>query len=124
MELGRKIYYDNTTGKVLVDLGEGAVTQTTIEQDIATYKVLSERNRNTFSYIDLPFGAYAQDFATCTGYRIDVETKLPKFSYPTGGNPIEPVYVKPLTEQLADLKERQAFSEEAIDFLLMSGGLL
>ena len=74
-QIGRKIFYELATGNIIVDTGErqGAVIATTIEQDIATFTALSERNRETFDVIELPFGYRAQDFAECVGYRVDVE---------------------------------------------------
>lgn len=126
MQIGRRIYYEISTGNVILDKGEmqGAVTQTTIADDIASYKALSERNRDTFAYIELPFEAYAQDFAECNGYRIHLETKLPVFSYPDPNEPTAPpVFQQPLTEQISALDERLALSESAIDFLIMNGGL-
>lgn len=84
MQIGRKIYYDTNTGNTIVDTGEkiGSVTATTIEQDIDVYTDLSIRNRDTFDVLELPYGAYSQDFAECNGYRVNVETKTLEFSYP------------------------------------------
>lgn len=108
MKVGRKIFYEKVTGNTLVDTGErqGSVVTTTVEQDIATYAVLSERNQDTFDVLELQFGAYAQDFAESNGYRVNVETKTLEFSYPDPNDPIaEPVYQKPLTSQVQELKQ-------------------
>lgn len=88
LKVGRKIFYDTLTGSVIQDTGEreGHVFPTTIEQDITAYPVLSERDRETFGVLELPFGAYEQDFKTCTSYRVKVGTKSVIFSYP---NPVE-----------------------------------
>jgi hypothetical protein len=93
-----RIYYDtNGTPFFQTNVYNGA----TSAQDIANFKLLSERNRNTFDYIELPFGAYAQDFAEGTLTGVDVTAKTPKFSYgPQQTIPTD----KPLTEQLAELK--------------------
>jgi replication fork clamp-binding protein CrfC len=124
MNIGRKIYYELATGNVILDTGErlGSVVATTVDQDIATFTALSERNRNTFDVIELPFGAYAQDFAECNGYSVDVATKTLKFSYPDPSAPSqEPVYQTPLTDQIADLKTQLQTTQDAVDFLLMGG---
>lgn len=108
MEIGRKIYYDITTGNVIVDTGErqGFVMPTTIEQDIETYKALSERNRDTFDVIKLEYGQYAQDFAECIGYRVNPETKELNFSYPDPNEPeVEQPYEAPLSEKVASLEQ-------------------
>jgi hypothetical protein len=112
MQIGRKIFYEKATGNVILDTGErsGSVVVKTVDQDIADFKALSERNRSTFDVIDLPFGAYAQDFAECNGYRVNPSTKALEFSYPDPNQPIttEPIYQKPLSEQNAELTEQIA----------------
>lgn len=108
MEIGRRIYYEKGTGNVILDTGErqGSVVKTTIEQDIEVFVVLSERNRETFDILELPYGAYSQDFSECNGYQVNVETKQLEFSYPNSNNPDEPqVFVKPLTEQIETLEQ-------------------
>lgn len=107
--IGRKIFYEVATGNVLVDTGErrGFVKETTVEQDVMAYKELYSRVRDSFSVIELPFGAYAQDFTECDGYRINIETNQLEFSYPGLNNPeepTEPVYQKSLGEEVEDLK--------------------
>lgn len=123
MFIGRRIYFDKITGKVLVDTGEdlGNVYKKTIEQDIQTYTVLSERNRDTFDVIELEYGQYAQDFAECNGYRVNPETKQLEFSYPDQNEPEpqEPVYRKPLSEELEETK--QAIAELTLLIAQMGG---
>lgn len=106
-QIGRKIYYDVVTGSVLVDTGEhaGWVIETTIEQDIKTYSVLSGRKRDSFDYIQLDYGQYSQDFLTCLSYRVNPTTKKVEFSYPDPNQP-EPEQPsrKPLTEEVDELK--------------------
>lgn len=109
--IGRKIYYDLSTGNVIIDTGEsqGFVVSTAVEQDITSFKALSERNRETFDVIELEFGQYAEDFAVCNGYRINPETKEIEFSYldPNDSNESEepPVYRPPLSLEVEELKK-------------------
>lgn len=121
MEIGRRIYFDKATGNVLVDTGEraGDVIKMTVEQDMEVYKALSERNRDLFDFIELEYGQNLQDFMECNNYRVNTTTKVIEFSY-TGSNQSEkpPVYQKPLSEQIKELKLRQESTEEAISFLL------
>jgi hypothetical protein len=115
MQVGRRIYFDKTTGNVIKDKGElqGAVVATTIEDDIVVFKELSERNRNTFDYIELAFGDHAQDFAECNGYRVNVANKTLEFSYPDPNEPTAPpVYQKPLSEQVSALSEQLKSADE------------
>lgn len=116
----RRIFYDSTTGDKIQEIGRnGDFTLPTIDQDIATYTALSERNRETFDVLELPFGAYSQDFAECNGYRVNVETKELEFSYPDPNAPEEPpVYVRPLTEQVDTLRTQLKTTNDTVDFLL------
>ena len=122
MYIGRKVYYDILTGMVLVDTGEkfGHVRETTMEEDFKTYKALSERNPETIGMIQLEYGQYAQDFRECNGYRINPETRQIEFSYPDPSQPEpqDPVYQKPLSEEIADLK--QSIAELTI---ILGGGV-
>lgn len=120
MKIGRRIYYESVTGNVIVNTQEkqGFVKITTIEQDIRFYAELSERNRETFDYIELEYGQYAQDFMECNGYRINVDDKTIEFSYPDDNEePIEPVYQVPLSEQVEGLKKDKQLLQIKVDAL-------
>ena len=114
MQIGRRIYYELETGNPILDTGErsGDVIETTIDQDFETFKVLADRVRETVGCLQLEYGQYAQDFAACSGYRVDVSSEPHRlvFSYPDPSDPGElPVYQKPLTEQVAVLQDENAF---------------
>lgn len=116
MKIGKKIFYDIETGEVLVDTGERNgkyAVQISTGNAIQIYKLLSERNQDTFDYIELEYGQYAQDFAGCNGYRVNPETKELEFSYPESNEegPQEPVYQEPLSIRVDKL-------EQAIDILI------
>lgn len=107
MQIGRKVYYEKSSGNVIVDTGErsGSVRESTVDEDFASYVALSERVRETVDYIQLEYGQYAQDFAECNGYRVNPETKTLEFSYPDPNAPEEPpVYRAPLSEEVARLQ--------------------
>lgn len=120
-QIGRKIYYDKATGNVILHIGEmvGYVRETTMEEDIATYNALSERNPDSFDVIQLAYGQYAQDFIECNGFRVNPETRTIEFSYPDPNDPEphEPVYRKPLSEEVEDIK--QAIAELSV---IIAGG--
>lgn len=121
MKIGRKIFFDKINGNIILDKGEmqGGVVEETIDEIITKFTALSERNRETFDVLELPFGAYAQDFAECSGYRVNVETKTLEFSYPDPNAPEEPpVFQRPLTEQVTGLTTRVTETENAV-FMLM-----
>ncbi|OAA94074.1 hypothetical protein [Clostridium coskatii] len=80
-QIGRRIYYDKNTGNVLLNTGEmqgadDALKETTIDEDFQTYKVLSQRNKDSVGVIQLEYGQLNNKFSTCTGYSIDT-TKNP-----------------------------------------------
>lgn len=93
MNIGRKIYYDKLTGIVLINTGErsGDVIQTTTEQDFQTYAVLSERVPQTVGCIQFEYGALSNEFVTCTGYRVDIETEQIIFSYTSPEEALEEI---------------------------------
>jgi hypothetical protein len=78
MEIGRKIYYEKSTGNVLVNTGEhqGAVKETTIDQDFQLYKALQDKTKDSVGVIQLNYGQLLDKFQSCTGYSIDI-TKNP-----------------------------------------------
>ncbi|AIQ31627.1 hypothetical protein P40081_28430 [Paenibacillus sp. FSL P4-0081] len=127
MQIGRKIYYEKSTGNILVDTGErsGDVVETTQEQDFTSYVAISERIPETVGMIKLEYGQYNQDFAECSGYRVNPGNGKLEFSYPdpneVPGEPSNPVYQQPLTEQIATLEQRTEANEAAILALLDFG---
>ena len=123
-KIGRRIFFDSKTGNVLINTGErqGFVKETTVEQDIENYKALSERNRDTFDYIELEYGQYSQDFAECDGYRVNPETKELEFSYPDPNEdePQEPEYQEPLSEQVEKLKQKSEMQDSTMEEILFN----
>jgi len=111
-QIGARIYYDIETGEVILNTGEraGHVVELTPEQERERYTALAERVESSYSWIDLEYGQYREDFAICSGYRVNPETKTLEFSYPDPNEPeTPPVYHKPLTEQVAELQDENAF---------------
>lgn len=111
MNIGRKIYFEKQTGNVIVDTGEmsGNVRPTTIIQDIANYKILSQRVRSTFDVLELAYGQYAQDFASAKSYRVNPTTKKIEFSYAAPSEPTAPPVVQPpLSDAVKALADENA----------------
>lgn len=125
MESYKRIYFDIMTGKVIQETGfydSGMIKPPTIEEEIQKYKILSERNRDTFDVIELELGQYTQDFTECDGYRVDPITKGLEFSYPDPNQPEAPqAFHKPLSEEVKTLKAELKSTQEAVDFLIMGG---
>ncbi|WP_058303456.1 hypothetical protein [Gorillibacterium timonense] len=109
MQIGRRIYYDKTTGNIIQDTSErsGDVIETSIEQDFTTYASLVERVPETVGLIQMEYGQYMQDFIEGKLDRIDLETLELLFSYPDPDQPGElyPLQ-KPLTTKVAELEQK------------------
>lgn len=112
----RYIFYDNLTGEFIAEESRNRIEiMPTVERVIAMYPKLSERNRETFDVIELPFEAYAQEFATCSGYRVNPETKELEFSYHDPNAPEEP---QPYQPPLSDVVNEQMDYLLEMDFRL------
>lgn len=110
MQIGRRVYYDKSTGNVLVNTGEknGDVTSTTVAQDFQTYTALSGLVPSNVGMMELPYGHLVQDFMTCVGLRVNLSTLDLEFSYDEDTASTTPVYQKPLSEQVNELKSQNA----------------
>lgn len=96
MEIGKRIFYDTTSGGIIVNTGErsGNVRETTPQDDIRVYKELADRVESTYSWMDFTYGAHKEEESLGGSIvRIDLETKKPVFKYPdpSGNPPIETV---------------------------------
>lgn len=121
MDNYRRIYYDISTGNRIIEVGLSEGVPMTIEQDIATFTALSERNRETFDVIELPFGAYQQDFAEGKLIGVDLEKKIPLFAYPDPENPGQEITPPiPLSEEVKTLKNELATVKGAVDFIILN----
>lgn len=117
MNIGRKVYYDVNNGNVILitDEMQHDVIETTIEDDIATYKSLSERIRESFEMIQLEYGQYSKDFAECNGYRVNLETHELEFRYPNPNEPnVEQPFQPPLSVEVEKLKVAQATTDSTL----------
>lgn len=122
MQIGRKIYYDNRTGEILVDTGQrsGSVRETTQEEDFATYQALAERVSETVGVIQLEYDQYKQDFDEGVLERVDPDTKELFFNYPGPVDPEAPQEPrKPLSVEVDELKQADIENKQAIAELTM-----
>ncbi len=104
--IGRKIYYELATGDVILIVpekhGRNAIN-TTKEQDFQMYDVLTARNPETVGMIQLEYGQYQGEFQSARSVKVDLETNELLFEYPE--------YVPPITEQVNQLKIKNATLE-------------
>lgn len=122
----RRIFYDVETGDKLVDTGLKISTapQTTLDYDISVYKVLSERNRETFDVLELEPEEYAADFAEGRLVGVDRETKELRFEYPNPENPEESIIPeKPFSKQLEEVRNSMDSAILELTMLIAMGGM-
>lgn len=110
MEIGRKVYYEKITGNTIISTSEmkGNVIKSTIDQDFEMLLPLQNYVRESVGVMELEYGEFSQDFRECNGVRVNLDTLELEFSYPDPSQeePQEPVYIKPLTEQVEELKSQ------------------
>ena len=120
--LGKRIYYLKVDGRVILDTGEaeGWVNQTTTEDDWRIYSELSKYNKSEVDFIELQFGEFKTEFAECTSYRVNVDTKTLEFDYtPVPPSPEVPV-APSLHERVDNLELGAEATQEALDMLLLA----
>lgn len=81
MNIGRKIYYEKSSGVVIWDKGElsGEVFETTFDQDCIIMPVLKMIDPTKLGVCQLQFGELQAEFLNSAGYIIDTVTAKPKF---------------------------------------------
>lgn len=85
MKIGRKLYYDKTTGQAILLTAEQNspwAEESTKEQDFARYRELMGRNPESVDVLQLEYGQYRGDFEKATNYRVNIETKAVEFELP------------------------------------------
>lgn len=82
--IGTTIYYCTLTGNILVIKWdrEGAITDSTIEQDMEIYEHLQGRLIDTIGILTFEFGEYAKVSEGSIGAYVDLDTKELVFEYP------------------------------------------
>lgn len=83
MQIGRKLYYEKTTGNLIVDTGErfGSVVETTIEQDFQLYIALQNKLPEAVGIVHLEYGQFSEQFLSCYGFKINLETEEIIFNF-------------------------------------------
>ncbi len=77
MEVGRKLYYDNTTGIIVLSTGErkGSVLETTIQEDFNLYPSLKNRTLKNTRVLQLQYGERVDEFEDLGSYHVSLETQ-------------------------------------------------
>jgi hypothetical protein len=82
-QLGKKIYYEKTNGIKIWERPEmeGAVQETTLEQDKLSTPILNLISASQLGVKYLNYGDLTAQFASCKGYRINPLTEEVEFAY-------------------------------------------
>lgn len=104
--IGKRIYYLKVDGRVILDTGEaeGWVNPTTSEDDWRIYSELSKYNKSEVDYIELKWGEFKTEFAECTSYKVNIDTKEIEFDYTPIPDP-QDVPKKPTIHERMDTQE-------------------
>lgn len=116
-QIGRKIYYDLTTGEAIFDTGEKQginIQPTTKEQDFQLYSPLMLRNPETVGVVQLEYGEFQKDFEIANSVSVDVTTGELLFNYP--------VYRSSIVHELEGLKVENEQLRQIIDTMLGETG--
>jgi 16S rRNA U1498 N3-methylase RsmE len=115
--VGRKIYYELTTGDPILIVpekhGQNAIN-TTKEQDFQMYDVLTARNPDAIGLIQLEYGQYSAEFQSARSVHVNPETQELQFEYPEYHPPLT-VQVETLRAESEQLKQKANEIDELRD---------
>ena len=129
--LGKRIYYLKTTGDVVCTIGEqeGWVVEnphelqdpplTKKEYDFKIYTELQKYNPEEVDYIELKWGEFKTEFAECTSYRVNVDTKTLEFDYTPIPEPPNVPHTPTIHERVEALEKTNAEQDLLISELAM-----
>ena len=119
--IGKRIYYLKVDGRVVLDTGEaeGWVNPTTSDDDWRIYSELQKYNKTEVDFIELQFGEFKTEFAECTSYRVNTETKTLEFDYTPVPEPPDVPHTPTVHERLDALEQVNA--EQDMLIMEMSG---
>jgi hypothetical protein len=125
----RKIYFDKLTGNVLYHCSyNDFYIETSFDEDYQVITDLNVREKESIGLVKLENGEYEEDFRQCNGFRVNPQTLELEFSYPdpNATEPQEPVYQKPLTEQIEELRQENITTllalTEVYEMIIGGGG--
>ena len=105
---GSRVYYLKENGNVVFKTGqaEGWVTEIKPEKDWEIYEELKKYTKESLDYIQLKYDEYSTEFAECTSYKVNIETKKLEFDYTPKPEP-------PGVPQTPTIHERMETQEKA-----------
>ena len=114
--IGKRIYYLKENGEIVVDTGEseGWVFEHNENFDFSVYTELKKYNKEQIDFIDLKWGEFKTEFAECTSYRVNVDTKQLEFDY----TPVPPSPDVPHTPTVHERLDALEKTNEEQDLLI------
>lgn len=84
-EICAKVYYEKSTGKIIVITSEmiTSLERTTKEQDIQMYEQLKNKTVDEVAFIELEYGTLASTFNNLKSYYVNLESKTLECIYYT-----------------------------------------
>lgn len=118
---GSRVYYLKENGNVVFKTGqaEGWVIEIKPEQDWEIYTELQKYTKESLDFIQLQYDEFKTEFAECTSYRVNIETKKLEFEYGEKPNPPEVPQTPTIHERLDALEQVNA--EQDMLIMEMSG---
>ncbi len=107
---GSRVYYLKENGNVVFKTGqaEGWVTEITPTQDWEIYTELQKYTKESLDFIQLQYDEFKTEFAECTSYRVNVDTKQLEFDYTPVPEPPEVPHTPTIHERLDALEQVNA----------------
>lgn len=115
--LGRRFFWVKSTGNIVAQRNEmSAGIESTKEEDFAVYVELKPYEPDAIEMTTFKTGQYKEEFEKASDWRFNPETGTIEFLYPDPDNPEQPpVYQPPLTEQVKELKAKNAELEKLVE---------
>lgn len=113
---GSRVYYIKENGNVVFKTGqaEGWVTEITPEQDWEIYEELKKYTKESLDFIQLKYNEYSTEFAECTSYKVNIETKKLEFDYTPKPEPPGVPQAPTLYERVGKLESNEKIQEDMI----------
>lgn len=107
---GSRVYYLKENGNVVFKTGqaEGWVTEITPAQDWEIYEELKKYTKESLDFIQLKYDEFRTEFAECTSYRVNVDTKQLEFDYTPVPEPPDVPHTPTVHERLDALEQVNA----------------
>ncbi|MBY0023739.1 hypothetical protein J2W97_000882 [Paenibacillus jamilae] len=117
MKIGSKVYWRKSSGEVILitpEIESEYARETTKEDDMGFYPQLKGFDPAQVDVLQLTYRQYYEDFQRAKSYIVNPDTGKMEFIYIDDNGGETPTPQVPLTDQLSELKARQASTEAAL----------